>query len=48
MFQQENLLWPFYLLFSGLLRRGVLVELIFFTGYFSNHEPNCFDVRRGI
>ena len=30
MFLQEDLLWPFYLLFCGLLRRGILVELIFF------------------
>ena len=48
MFLQEDLQWPFYLLFCGLLRRGVLMELIFFTGYFPNHESNCFDVRRGI
>ena len=48
MFLQEDLLWPFYLLFCGLLRRGVLMELIVFTSYFSNHEPNRLDVRRGI
>ena len=49
MFLQEDLQWPFYLLFCGLLRRGVLMELIvFLPAIFSNHEPNRFDVRRGI
>ena len=30
MFLQEDLLWPFYLLFCDLLRKGVLMELIVF------------------
>ena len=30
MFLKEDLQWPFYLLFCGLLRRGVLMELIVF------------------
>ena len=34
MFLQEDLQWPFYLLFCGLLRRGVLMDLIVFYRLF--------------
>ena len=38
--------WPFYLWF--VTERCFNGVDCFFTGYFPNHEPNRFDVRRGI